>query len=276
MANAHLVEASGARIPAIGLGTWQIRGAAATRAVEAALKAGYRHVDTADMYGNETEVGDGLRSGGVPRDEVFVTTKVWHENLGHDALLRSAEGSLKKLGLDRVDLLLIHWPNPDGKVESWIEALCEAKRRGFARHVGVSNFPAALLNRALAAADEPLVANQCEYHPYLDQSALIAECRRRGVAFTAYCPLGRGNMLVSDAVRDIAEAHGRSASQIVLRWHVQQPGIVAIPKSATPAHIAENIAVFDFALTDDEMSRISELARPDGRVVDPDFAPAWD
>jgi diketogulonate reductase-like aldo/keto reductase len=276
MATASLVEANGAKIPAIGLGTFLLQGETATKAVVAALNAGYRHIDTADMYGNEREVGEGLRAGGVKRDDVFITTKVWWENLEGGALLRSAEGSLKKLGLDRVDLLLIHWPKPGGRVEDWIRDLGRAKRAGLARHIGVSNFPVALLDRAVAASDEPLVVNQVEYHPYLDQAKLREACRRHGIALTAYCPLGRAGVLNEPVLRAIAERHGKTVSQVVLRWHVQQPGTIAIPKSGTPKHIAENIEIMDFELSPDEMARISGLARPDGRVVDPSFAPDWD
>jgi diketogulonate reductase-like aldo/keto reductase len=276
MATAPLVETNGANIPAIGLGTFLMQGETATKAVVAALQSGYRHIDTAEMYGNEREVGEGLRAGGVARDDVFVTTKVWWENLEDGALMRAAEGSLEKLGLDHVDLLLIHWPKPDGEVEDWIRDLCRAKREGLTRHIGVSNFPVALLDRAVAASDEPLVTNQVEYHPYLDQTKLREACRRHGIALTAYCPLGRAGVLDEPVLRAIAERHGKTVSQVVLRWHIQQPGTIAIPKSGTPKHIAENIDIVDFELSADEMARISGLARPDGRVVNPGFAPNWD
>ncbi len=276
MPEAHRVDANGASIPCIGLGTWPLSGEVCIRAVETALASGYRHVDTAKMYGNEREVGEGLRSAGLPRDEVFVTTKVWWEDIAPDALERSAEASLGRLGLDRVDLLLIHWPNSAVPLRDSTAALCRMKRRGLARHVGVSNYPSAMLDAAVALADEPLVVNQVEYHPYLGQDAVRAACRRHDMALTAYCPLGRSGVFEDPVLRSIAGRHGRTVSQVVLRWHVQQPGTIAIPKSGTPKHIVENIAVFDFRLSDDEMAQISSLARPDGRVVDPDFAPAWD
>ena len=276
MAQAHLVHAHGAAIPAIGLGTWPLRDEACTQAVEAALRAGYRHVDTAAMYVNEEAVGAGLRAAGLARDDVFVTTKVWHEDLRPADLQRSAEASLRRLGLEQVDLLLIHWPSPSVPLADSLGALFEAKRRGLARHVGVSNFPVAMLEESLARATEPLVANQCEYHPRLDQSRVIAACRRHGLAFISYSPLGKAEILDEPAIRAIAAAHGRTPAQVVLRWHVQQPGVVAIPKSANPQRIAENLTVFDFALGDDEMGRIAGLARPDGRLISPAFAPAWD
>jgi diketogulonate reductase-like aldo/keto reductase len=157
-----------------------------------------------------------------------------------------------------------------------IRALCQAKRRGLARHIGVSNFPAALLDEAASLTDEPLVANQCEYHPFLDQSRVRRACRRHGLAFTSYCPLGKAEVLGERIIQDIARTHGRTPAQIVLRWHVQQPGIVAIPKSGNPRRIAENLGVFDFTLSEEEMRRISGLARRDGRMVSPSWAPRWD
>ena len=271
-----LVHANGAAIPAIGLGTWPMKGEEAARAVARALETGYRAVDTAAMYGNEDAVGEGLRAAGVPRADVFVTTKVWYTDLAPGALQRSAEASLKRLGLDQVDLLLIHWPSPDIPLEGSIAALCDAKRRGLARHVGVSNFPVALLDRAVSLATEPLVANQCEYHPHLDQTKLLAACRRHGLAFLSYAPIGKGAVLEDAAVRGVAARHGRTPAQVVLRWHVQQDGVAAIPKSANPQRIAENLDVFGFTLSDEDMRAVSGLALPDGRMVAPGWSPSWD
>lgn len=276
MPQASTVQANGAAIPAIGLGTWQLRGEACADAVAAALAAGYRHVDTAAMYGNEEAVGAGLKASGLDRDAVFVTTKVWYEDLGDGDFERSADASLRRLGLSDVDLLLIHWPNPAVATADAIRNLCSAKRRGLARHVGVANFTVALLDEAVAAATEPLVTNQCEYHPYLDQTAVRDACRRHGMAFTSYSPLGRGEVVNEGVIGEIAKRHGRTPGQIILRWHVQQPGVIAIPKSGNPGRIRENIDVFDFTLSEDEMARIHALARPDGRMVSPSWAPAWD
>ena len=271
-----LVHANGAAIPAIGLGTWPMKGEEAARAVARALQIGYRAVDTAAMYGNEDAVGEGLRAAGVPRADVFVTTKVWYTDLAPGALQRSAEASLKRLGLEQVDLLLIHWPNPDILLEGSIAALCDAKRHGLARHVGVSNFPVALLERAVSLATEPLVANQCEYHPHLDQTKLLAACRRHGLAFLSYAPIGKGAVLEDAAVRAVAARHGRTPAQVVLRWHVQQDGVAAIPKSANPQRIAENLDVFGFTLSEEDMRAVSRLAQPDGRMVAPGWSPSWD
>ena len=269
------VRASGAEIPVIGLGTGRLKGEAGVRAIVAALGCGYRHLDTAAKYANEREVGEALRIAGVPRGEVFLTTKVWPSEAADGAAQRSAEQSLSRLGVDEVDLLLAHWPSPDVPLAEQIGALCDARRRGLARHIGVSNFPPLYLEAAIALADAPIVVNQVEYHPYLDQSALFATCRREGVAVTSYVPLGRGAPLADPLIVALARDKQRTPAQIVLRWHVQQEMNVAIPRSSDPERIAGNIAIFDFRLSDAEMADISALARPDGRIVDPGYPPDW-
>ncbi|MBX3525394.1 MAG: aldo/keto reductase [Rhodoblastus sp.] len=274
MSEQVFIDANGARIPALGFGTWQLREEACVSAVETALSCGYRHIDTARMYGNEKAVGHGLRGSGLKRDDVFVTTKVWRDDISSGALERSAEASLRDLGLDAVDLLLIHWPNAAIPLKDSIAALCNARRRGLARNIGVSNFSVALLNEAAALSSEPLVANQCEYHPRLDQSAVIAACRRHRLAFVSYSPLGKGDMLAEPVITDIARRVARKPSQVVLRWHVQQ-GVATIPRSGSPAHIRDNFDVFDFALSDADMAAISGLRRGNGRMVDMGWV-AWD
>lgn len=270
-----IVSANGAAIPAIGLGTWQLTGETGAAAVASALSAGYRHIDTAAMYGNEVEVGQGLRAGGVAREQIFVTTKVQPGDIDDGPLQKSAEASLKRLGLDQVDLLLIHWPNPAIPLARSIRALNEAKARGLAKHIGVSNFPVALLDEAVALSAEPLVANQCEHHPMLDQSKVRAACRKHGIAFVAYTPIGRGVLPDVPALSGPAARHGKTPQQVVLRWHVQQ-GNVAIPRSSNAGRIAQNFAIWDFTLSEAEMAAISAMARPDGRKVKPDWAPVWD
>ncbi len=270
------VEANGAAIPVLGFGTWQLEGDVCTDAVRTALDCGYRHIDTAQIYDNEREVGQGLAQSGVARDEIFVTTKVWMDQMEEARLQGSVELSLKKLGLDHVDLLLIHWPNPDVPLKETMAALSEVKRFGMARHIGVSNFPVAVMEEAIALVSEPLVTNQVEYHPQLDQSPVLEACRRNGMALTAYSPLGRGELLTHPVLVEIAEAKGKTSAQVMLRWLIQQEGVAAIPRSGNPAHIASNFEVFDFSLTDDEMARIFALADPDGRMVDPEWAPHWD
>ena len=262
-------------MPALGLGTWQLKGDAGERAVAHALSTGYRHLDTASAYENEREVGAGLRASGLPRERVFVTTKVWHSDLADGAVQRSAEASLKRLGLDYVDLLLVHWPSKTVALAETLAAFAECKRRGLTRHIGVANFTVPLLAEAVALSREPIAANQCEYHPRLDQTKVLAACRRHGIVFTSYCPIGRMTLLHDPTVVAIALEKGRTPAQILLRWHIQQ-GIAAIPKSGHGPRIDENMAIFDFALSDDEMARLHGLARADGRMIDLAFSPLWD
>jgi 2,5-diketo-D-gluconate reductase B len=213
----------------------------------------------------------------VPRDEIFLTTKVSHEYLRTDDFARSVDESLKNLRVDFVDLLLVHWPNPDIPLAEPVAALAKAKRQGLARHIGVANFNVALLDEAIRLCPEPLVTLQAEYHAHLDQTKLLEACRRRGLIFTAYCPLGRGRLLHDPVLADIAARKGRPLAQIALRWLIQQGNIVAIPRSSNPKRMAENMKVFDFALSDDEMKRIAALKRPDGRIANPaGRVPAWD
>ncbi|MGB3387794.1 MAG: aldo/keto reductase [Pseudaminobacter sp.] len=273
----HGVEANGARIPALGLGTWTLAGEECAQIVVHALQLGYRHVDTAHMYRNEADVGKGLRASGVARDDVFVTTKVWPTDIAPGDLERSAETSLKLLGLDQVDLLLIHWPNPQIPLEGSIRALNNARRAGLTRHIGVSNFTTALLSRALELSEAPLVANQVEHHPYLDQSKVLRMCRQAGMAMVSYCPLARGrDLFEQEAIVSAAGRHGKTPGQVVLRWHVQQQGVVAIPRTTKKERLAENAAIFDFALSDEEMEAISSLTVRNLRICDGGFAPEWD
>jgi diketogulonate reductase-like aldo/keto reductase len=270
-----VITAHGAAIPAIGLGTWGLSGKAATEAVVEALKAGYRHIDTAIGYGNEAEVGEGIRRSGVPRDEIFVTTKIPSEELADAAMLRAAEGSLKRLGLDAVDLLLIHWPSRTLSAATTIRSLNGVKRRGLARHIGVSNYTIRLLDEAWAATEEPIVANQCEHHPYLDQTRLRAATARYGMAFVSYCPLGQAEVLDEPVVQDIAGRLGFSAAQVVLRWQFQK-GCVSIPKSARPYRIRQNLDIFGFALDEADMAAIDGLGSVGRRICDFSFSPDWD
>lgn len=272
------VTAHGARMPVIGFGTWTLTGEECSRAVAAAIGAGYRHIDTASGYGNEDRVGEGVRAAGVARDELFITTKVSPENLAEPAFKASVERSLKRLGVDRVDLVLIHWPSRTIPVATTIGTLNAVRDSGWTRHIGLSNFTVRLLDEAWAATDAPLVTNQCEYHPYLDQDALIAACRRHGMIFTAYSPLGRGVVLDDPVIGGIAAASGRTPAQIVLRWDIQQDGVVTIPRSANPVRIRENFDIFGFSLDDAAMAAISALSGANRvRVANPSaVAPDWD
>jgi 2,5-diketo-D-gluconate reductase B len=269
------LSAHGAKMPAIGFGTSSLGDCG--EVVATALRLGYRHIDTAWKYGTERGVGEGIRAAGIPREEIFLTTKVSHEYLRADAFARSVEESLKNLGVDFVDLLLVHWPNPEIPLHEPIAALAKAKRQGLTRHIGVANFNITLLDEALRLCPEPLVNLQAEYHAHLDQTKLTAACRQRGLIFTAYCPLGRGRLLRDPVLADIAAHKGRPLAQIALRWLIQQGNIVAIPRSSNAKRMAENLNVFDFALTEQEMERIAALKRPDGRIANPaGRVPAWD
>jgi 2,5-diketo-D-gluconate reductase B len=269
------LSAHGAEIPAIGFGTSSLGDCG--EIVATALKLGYRHIDTAWKYGTERGVGAGIRAAGVPRGEIFLTTKVSHEYLRRDDFARSVDESLANLGVDFVDLLLVHWPNPEIPLAEPIAALAQAKRAGLARHIGVANFNIALLDQAIRLCPEPLVTLQAEYHAHLDQTKLTQACRERGMIFTAYCPLGRGRLLRDGVLADIVARKGRPLAQIALRWLIQQGNIVAIPRSSNAKRMAENLAVFDFTLSADEMARIAALKRPDGRIANPvGRVPPWD
>jgi diketogulonate reductase-like aldo/keto reductase len=275
----HKVAVNGAEIPAIGLGTWTLRGDHCSDLVQHALAVGYRHIDTARMYDNEAAVGAGIKASPVPRDDIFLTTKVWWTDLAPPDLERSAEGSLKRLGLDYVDLLLIHWPNAQIPLDGTIKALNRMRERGLTRHIGVANFPTRLLAEAISLSEAPLVANQVEYHPYLDQTKVHAACRAAGLAMVSYCPLYRsGGLLEEPAVLSAASRLGKTPGQIVLRWHVQQEGVVPIPRTTKKERLAENAAIFDFELSDAEMAAISALTIANSRICDYDFSPAegWD
>ena len=263
-----LLAAHGAQIPALGFGTSPMTGGLAPDTVVAALHAGYRHIDTAWKYGTERAVGEAMRASGVPRGDIFLTTKVSHEYLRADAFAKSVDESLVALKVDYVDLLLVHWPNPEIPLAETMSALAKAKQRGLARHIGVANFNIALLDQAIRLCPEPLVALQAEYHPYLDQSKLLNAVRQRGLVFIAYCPLGRGRLFNDPVLAEIAQSRGKSIAQIALRWLMQQ-GVGAIPRSSNPQRIADNFKVFDFALGDDEMRRISALKRANGRIANP-------
>jgi 2,5-diketo-D-gluconate reductase B len=258
----------GAAIPALGFGTSPMTGGLAPETVVAALKSGYRHIDTARKYGTEGAVGEAIRASGVPRSEIFLTTKVSHENLRADAFAQSVDESLAALKTDYLDLLLVHWPNPEISLAETMPALAKAKRQGLARHIGVANFNTTLLDQAIKLCPEPLAALQAEYHPYLDQTKLLDAVRRRGMVFIAYCPLGRGRLFSDPVLAEIAKARGRSIAQIALRWLMQQD-VAAIPRSSNAGRIADNAKVFDFTLSDDEMARIAMLRRPDGRIANP-------
>jgi 2,5-diketo-D-gluconate reductase B len=271
----NFVEANGAKIPAIGLGTWELRDRACARLVEQALRLGYRHIDTAQIYENEREVGEGLRASGVKRDEVFVTTKVWTTHFKPNDLERSTKESLARLRLTEVDLLLLHWPNSQVPLADTLGALARVRQQGLARHIGVSNFTVALIEEAVAACPEPLACDQVEYHPYLDQAKVREACARHGMALVAYSPVARGRIKNDRALLRIGDRYRKTAAQICLRWLVQQ-GVAAIPRTSKLERLTENIDIFDFELSDEDMRQISGMGSASGRLTDFGFAPKWD
>jgi diketogulonate reductase-like aldo/keto reductase len=272
----HNVTANGASIPALGFGTWALPDDRVQALVEHALAVGYRHLDTAQMYGNEAAVGAGLRASGLPRDAVFLTTKIWPDHFARDDFRRAADERLQLLGVDELDLLLLHWPSKTVPLAETIEALNAVKAAGQTRHIGVSNFTTRLIDEAVRSSAAPLVTDQVEYHPYLSQAKVLGKLKAHGMALTAYCPIARGKVVDDPTLGAIGKAYGKSATQVALRWLVQQEGVIAIPRSSSETRIEANLAVFDFSLSDADMARIAALGSPTGRVVDIAVAPEWD
>lgn len=271
----QFVEANGAKIPAIGLGTSELRGRNCARLVEQAIKLGYRHIDTAQVYENEREVGEGLRASGVRRDDVFVTTKVWTTHFAPNDLERSAKESLAKLRLSEVDLLLLHWPNPQVPLAETLGALAHVRKLGMARHIGVSNFTVALIDEAVAACSQPLVCDQVEYHPYLDQTKVLEACARHGLALVAYSPIAKGRIKGDALLGQIGRKYRKTAAQVCLRWLMQQ-NVIAIPRTSKIERLSENIDIFDFELSGDEMQSVFPLGSAGNRLTDFGLAPKWD
>lgn len=269
------IQAHGASIPAIGLGTWELSGRSCSRVVEQAIRLGYRHIDTAQAYENEREVGEGVRGSGIRRDEVFVTTKIWTTHFAPLDLIRSVRESLARLRMDHVDLVLLHWPNPHVALHETLRGLARVREAGLARHVGLSNFTVALIEQAMATSPVPLVCNQIEYHPYLSQDKVLAACRHFGLAVVAYSPIARGRIKNDMTLGRIAARHGKTPAQVCLRWLVQQ-GVAAIPRTSRIERLSENLAIDDFVLTDAEMAEIFALGSPAGRLTNYAFSPVWD
>jgi 2,5-diketo-D-gluconate reductase B len=266
------VEIQGTRVPVLGFGTWLITGPDATEAVRDALEIGYRQIDTARAYENEREVGRGIADSGLAREELFLTTKVPFDEASADEVERDCEQSLERLGVDYLDLLLLHWPNPDVPLEETLKALTALRADGRIRNLGVSNFPAGLLKQALDLA--PVFCDQVEYHPFLDQSRLLELARANDVLITAYSPLAHGKVPDDETLNRIGREHGKTAGQVALRWLLDQDHVSPIPKASSHERRVENFEVFDFELSDADRERIAAL-RKDLRTTDPPFAPDW-
>ncbi|KKB76046.1 oxidoreductase [Devosia soli] len=262
----HVTFHDGRSIPQIGLGVWQTPNDVAVDAVSTALKTGYRHIDTAAVYENEEGVGEGIRQSGVARGDIFLTTKVWNDDQGFDQTLRAMDASLKRLGTDYVDLYLIHWPSAyRGKyVETW-QALVRLKQEGKARSIGVSNFEGTYIDELEAATGQLPVINQVQLHPRFQQRKLRARYEPKGIITESWSPLGQGKMLQDRTIADIAQRHGKSPAQVIIRWHIEE-GLVVIPKSVTPSRIVENFDVFDFELSAEDKAAINGLDSETGRL----------
>ena len=267
------LDVHGLEIPKLGLGTWQLSGEDCVEAVRDAIELGYRHIDTARAYGNEAQVGQGIHDSGRNRDEIFLTTKLWYTELSAIGVHDQVEHSLRELRTDYIDLLLIHWPNRRVPLAETLAAMLEARDAGRVHHLGVANFPSAMLREALEHA--PLVGNQIELHPYLGQPEVLQVVREHGLMATAYSPLAQGAVLRDRVLEEIAEAHDRTPAQVALRWLLDQPQVAAVPKASSREHRAANLDVFDFELTDDERGRIAALERGH-RTINPPWAPDWD
>lgn len=265
----------GGSMPALGFGTWQLEGEGCVRSVREALDIGYRHIDTAQIYENEYEVGKALVQSRLPREQLFITTKLWTNNFTAPRVASSADESLRKLGLDYVDLLLIHWPNADVPLGETLSAMEKLQKFGKVKAIGVSNFPVSWMKKAVECSGVPVVCNQVEYHALLSQDAVLDYARAHNIAITAYSPLARAKLAKHPVLARIGEKYGKSASQVALRWLVEQPGVAAIPKAASEANARANFEIFDFSLSAEDTREISAL-QGNGRVINPGFAPVWD
>jgi 2,5-diketo-D-gluconate reductase B len=274
MQSVHIGEAT---IPALGYGTYGMSQAEIYRLLPDALRAGFRHVDTAQIYGNEDAVGECVAASGIPRAEVFLTTKVWVSHYHPRTFEASVDESLRKLKTSYLDLLLLHWPNNDIPLAEQIAGLNTVVKAGKVRHIGVSNFNRKMMADAIQLSPVPLVTNQFEYHPYLDQSLLVDSTRAAGLAVTGYCGMAVGRVFSDDTLKEIAARYGKTIAQVVLRWLVQQDGVIALSRTSKAERLAQNLAIFDFELSAADMAAIHALAQPNSRIVDPrGLAPLWD
>jgi len=269
------LKTQGIGMPKLGLGTFRMQGDECRAAVESALALGYRHIDSAEMYANEEAIGAAIAEAKVPRGELHVTTKVWHENLAPDAIRRAFDASLKKLRLDHVDLYLVHWPSRSADWGAVFETLMKLKDEGRTRAIGVANFTTALLKVAVEEIKAPIACNQIEYHAMLDQSKVIAYLAAKSIPLVAYCPLAQGRVASDPVLGEIGKKHGASAAQVALKWLLDQNGVAAIPKASRRESQQANLGALNVMLDDDDRKRIAALPK-DRRCVNPGFAPPWD
>ena len=269
------LQTQGIALPRLGLGTFRLQGDACRAAVESALTLGYRHLDTAEMYGNEAAIGAAIAASRVPRNDLHVTTKVWNENLAPDAIRRAFDASLKKLGLDQVDLYLVHWPASNMNLPAMFETLMKLKQEGRTRAIGVANFNIALLKTVVEDIKAPIACNQVEYHVMLDQTKLRQYLTAKSIPLVAYCPLAQGRVAFDETLTAIGRKHDASAAQVALKWLLDQDGVVAIPKASRAESQKANLDALKLRLDDDDRKAIAALPK-DKRCVNPGFGPAWD
>ena len=275
----NIRTAGQANIPVLGLGTWQSTGQDCIDVVSQGLKMGYEHIDTAQAYGNEKEVGQGIKQSGIARDKFFLTTKIFPDDMKFEPekLIAAAKRSLDNLDTDYVDLLLLHWPDDRVPLSETIPALCELQKQGLTRHIGVSNFNIANIIEAEKYADVPIVVNQVEFHPFIKQQTLQTFLNNHHILLEAYSPLARGDVFDNDIIKEIAERHGITPAQVSLAWILSDKHRIAIPKTANPEHLQGNLDAINIQLSADEIEKISSLARADGRKIKhPDYSPEWD
>jgi 2,5-diketo-D-gluconate reductase B len=269
------LQTQGIRMPRLGLGTFRMQGDVCRAAVESALGLGYRHIDTAEMYANEDAIGLAIASSGIPRNELHVTTKVWHENLAPDAVRRAFDASLNKLKLDHVDLYLVHWPSKDMKLPAVFETLMKLQEEGRTRAIGVANFPVALLKKVVEEIRAPIACNQIEYHVMLDQTKVRDYLAAKSIPLVAYCPLAQGRAASDETLAAIGRKHNATAAQVALKWLLDQDGVAAIPKASRAESQKANLGALDVKLDDEDRKAIATLPK-DQRFVKPAFSPAWD
>ena len=269
------LQTQGIALPKLGLGTFRLQGDACRAAVESALGLGYRHLDTAEMYGNEEAIGAAIAASRIARNELHVTTKVWHENLAPDAIRRAFDASLKKLRLDHVDLYLVHWPSRNMNLPAIFETLMKLKQEGRTRAIGVANFTTALLKTVVEDIQAPIACNQVEYHVMLDQSRLRQYLTAKSIPLVAYCPLAQGRIASDPVLAEIGAKHNATAAQVALKWLLDQDGVAAIPKASRRESQQSNLDALKITLDDADRKKIAALPK-DRRCVNPGFAPAWD
>ncbi len=268
-------EGPGGNIPVLGLGTWQVTGEKCEQVVSDALELGYRHIDTAQAYGNEAEIGRAVSGAAIDRSSLFITTKLWMDSLDKDSLRPSVVQSLEKLQTDYVDLLLIHWPNKETSLEETLKAMNDVKNEGLTHHIGVSNFNIPLLRDAQQISETPIFCNQVEYHPYLSQEPVLQYCRENNMLVIGYSPLARGLVRDDLTLQKIAAKHHKTPAQIALRWITQQPGVGAVSRATSRQHLEKNLDIFDFRLDFKDMDLVLQLERGQ-RIINPSWAPEWD